>query len=252
MKKTQISEMSWYEFRDAMAMNDLVIIPVGTMEAHGKHAPLGTGKMIVDIMARKIGEKAGVPVAPTVPFSASRNIGDFPGTLCMDPNLLRQVLVEIAESYYAHGARRFLYINAGSGNCGAVKMACSDMQKMHNDVLSVQSEWWKVIPQLTKYACNGHGDKFDTSVLMAIDEALCDISKAEKGEKDSLSDAFDGNKFCGGSIPIMGGVSLSDVNDTGCYGADAIEATKEIGEDIIEIYVDYCAKLCKELKRVFL
>ena len=54
MHKTLISEMSWYEFRDAMAFNDLIIIPVGSNEEHGPHNPLGTDTILARELARRI------------------------------------------------------------------------------------------------------------------------------------------------------------------------------------------------------
>ena len=255
MSKSQMMEMSWYEFRDAMAMNDLVIIPVGAIEAHGVHGPLGTDRIIANELAKKIGEEAGVPVAPTIPFGVSRNIGAFPGTLEMDPNLLRRLLVNIMESYYRHGAKRFLVINGHGGNSNSIYMACCDMHTAHENVIAVQSEWWKTVPQISKYPCNDHAGKYETSVVLAIDETLCNMELARTVQRKNLTDeiTFDyAGHFKGARMTNAGGMPLSALSCYGNFGAPAEEADAKIGEEIIRIYVEYGVKLVKELKRVYL
>lgn len=61
MHKTLISEMSWYEFRDAMAFNDLIIIPVGSNEEHGPHNPLGTDTILARELAAASASRPACP-----------------------------------------------------------------------------------------------------------------------------------------------------------------------------------------------
>ena len=44
-----MSELSWEAFRDAVRRSDLVLVPVGTLEAHGG-SPLGTDTIIPTAM----------------------------------------------------------------------------------------------------------------------------------------------------------------------------------------------------------
>lgn len=255
MKKILISEMSWYEFRDAMAMNDLIIIPVGSTEAHGPHNPLGTDLILARDLARRIGEKAQVPVAPAVPIGCCRNLTDFPGTVSMDPMLLRRLLVEICESYIAHGAKRFLFVNGHGGNSSAIKMACCDLHHAHENIIAVQSEWWTLVPQISEYPCNDHGGKYETSAVLSVDETLCDMSRARTVPRTPLTEemTFDYKfHFRGAMLNPYGGFHLRTLNPYGNFGAPAEEASKELGEKITQIYVDYCAALVDELKRVYL
>ena len=254
MKKTLISEMSWYEFRDAMAMNDLVIIPVGSVEEHGPHNPLGTDMILARELARRIGEKAGVPVAPLVPIGNARNLAAFPGTVNVDPLLLRQVLREICESYIPHGAKRFFFVNGHGGNAHAIRMVCSDLHEAHENVIAVQTEWWRVVPQISEYPCNDHGGKYETSAVLSIDETLCDMSRAHTQERKAFTENFKmdyGFRFQGAALPMCG-VTLDKLSAYGNYGAPAEEASAELGRAVLDVYVDYCVELCRELKRVYL
>ena len=148
MKKVMVSEMSWIEFRDNMASNDLVIIPVGSIEEHGPHNPLGTDMIIAREAARAIGERACAPVAPVMPVGNARNLIGFPGTATIDPELLRQVMVQVCEAYIHHGAKRFLFINGHGGNTTTLKMVGADLYAKHG-VISTQTEWWITLPQIS-------------------------------------------------------------------------------------------------------
>ena len=252
--KTLIQEMSWFEFRQAMALNDLVIIPVGSIEEHGPHNPLGTDTILARELARRIGEKAGVPVAPVIPIGSTHNLAAFPGTINVDPMLLRQVVLEVAESYVAHGAKRFLFVNGHGGNANSLKMVCSDLHAKHENVIAVHSEWWKVLAEISEYPCNDHGGKHETSFVMDVDPSLVDMSKAKTvpradlTEKLTYSDKF---RFDGVTIPNCG-VPLHKITPLGNYGAPAEEASAELGEAMSQIYVDYCVDLVNELRRVYL
>jgi len=254
MKKTLISEMSWYEFRDAMAMNDLIIIPVGSTEAHGPHNPLGTDMILARELARRIGEKAEVPVAPVLPIGYARTLTAFPGTMSIDPMLLRQVLVEICESYIAHGAKRFFFVNGHGGNTNAIRMVCSDLHDAHENVIATQTEWWRIVPQISEYPCNDHGGKYETSAILSIDETLCDMSKAHTEVRKPLTDklTFDYGFHFENTNLASCGIPTDKLTAYGNFGAPAEEASAEIGQKVLDIYVDYCVDLIRELKSVYL
>ena len=254
MHKTPISEMSWYEFRDAMAFNDLIIIPVGSNEEHGPHNPLGTDTILARELARRIGEQAGVPVAPEIPIGSTHNLAAFPGTVNVDPMLLRKVVFEIAESYVLHGARRFLFVNGHGGNSNSLDFVCDDLHAKYNDVIAMHSEWWKVLPFISQYKCDDHGGKHETSFVLDVDPDLCHMERAKTVPRASLTERLtytDKFRFDGVNIPTCG-VTLDKLTPMGNYGARAEEATAELGAEMSRIYVDYCVELVKELKRVYL
>jgi creatinine amidohydrolase len=68
-----------------IAAETLVIWPVGALEQHGPHLPVGTDYLTVEALARRAAEKAGatipVLVAPTLPFGSSQHHLPFGGTM---------------------------------------------------------------------------------------------------------------------------------------------------------------------------
>lgn len=139
MKKVMVEEMSWYEFRDAMSSNDLIIVPIGSIEEHGPHSALLFDTAIARETAKAIGERVEAPVVPVMPIGNARSLMGFPGTVSIDSELIRELMVQICEGFIKHGAKRIIFINSHGGNSAAIKVVCDDLYAKYG-VMCVQAE----------------------------------------------------------------------------------------------------------------
>ena len=94
----------------------LVVLPVGVVEEHGAHLPLGLDSFAAEIYSASAAphlEAAGyeVVVAPTINYGVARAAIDFPGTLSLEPETLRSMVVEIGRSLARHGLNRLVILN---------------------------------------------------------------------------------------------------------------------------------------------
>ena len=94
----------------------LVILPVGVVEEHGAHLPLGLDSFAAEAYAASAAphlEESGyeVVVAPTISYGVARAAIDFPGTLSLEPETLRSMVVEIGRSLARHGLNRLVILN---------------------------------------------------------------------------------------------------------------------------------------------
>lgn len=249
MDKVLIERMSWTEFEQAMKETDVVIIPVGSLEEHGPHNPLGVDIHAAAYCAELIGQKARVPVAPVMPFGDARGLLGFPGTVSIDTELLRQVLVAYAESFIRHGAKRFLFINGHGGNVPALAMAAGDLYDKHGCV-SLFTEWWVTLPEINPdWPCDDHGGYFETSFMMGVNASLVEMSRAQKPpETASLTAGMVGGKFRGVRIPLP--IPLDKRQKMGNMGRPPAGASEEVGKAMIDAYVDYNVGLVEELKKI--
>ena len=102
--------------RLAQSGKALVILPVGVVEEHGAHLPLGVDSFAAEVYAAATApylEEAGyeVVVAPTINYGVARAAIDFPGTLSLEPETLRSMVVEIGRSLSRHGLGRLVILN---------------------------------------------------------------------------------------------------------------------------------------------
>ncbi len=94
----------------------LVILPVGVVEEHGAHLPLGADSFAAEAYAAACAtqlEENGyeVIIAPTVPYGVARAAIDFPGTLSLEPQTLKSLIVEIGRSLAKHRLNRLVILN---------------------------------------------------------------------------------------------------------------------------------------------
>lgn len=94
----------------------LVILPVGVVEEHGAHLPLGMDFLAAEAYAASAAphlEEKGyeVVVAPTINYGVARAAISFPGTLSLEPETLRSMVVEIGRSLARHGMKRLVVLN---------------------------------------------------------------------------------------------------------------------------------------------
>ncbi len=94
----------------------LVMLPVGVVEEHGAHLPLGMDSYAAEAYAASAAphlEAQGyeVIVAPTVNYGVARAAIDFPGTLSLEPETLKSFVVDIGRSLSRHGLNRLVVVN---------------------------------------------------------------------------------------------------------------------------------------------
>jgi creatinine amidohydrolase len=94
----------------------LTILPVGVVEEHGAHLPLGMDSFAAEVYSAAAAphlEAAGyeVVLAPTINYGVARAAIDFPGTLSLEPETLGAMVVEIARSLARHGLKRLVILN---------------------------------------------------------------------------------------------------------------------------------------------
>ena len=94
----------------------LVILPVGVVEEHGAHLPLGVDSFAAEVYAEAAAphlEEKGyeVVIAPTISYGVARAAIDFPGTLSLEPETLRALVVDIGRSLARHRLHRLVILN---------------------------------------------------------------------------------------------------------------------------------------------
>lgn len=107
--------MTWEEARDLDGA--VAILPVGAIEAHGPHLPLGTDVVIAEAMARAGAEALaarGVETVllPALPYTAAGFAAGFPGTISMDPGTVTEAIVGIARGLDGQGIAALAVANA--------------------------------------------------------------------------------------------------------------------------------------------
>ena len=83
-RSVMMSDLSWPEYKRRLEEEDaIILLPVGAVEQHGYHLPLGTDWIMATEMSRRAAERVGGGVAPPVMYAYKSQIrsggGNYPG-----------------------------------------------------------------------------------------------------------------------------------------------------------------------------
>ena len=261
MKKVWLADMTWIEAKEAFKNTDVAIVSMGSQETHGPHNPLGTDTFTAQEVAKRVGEKTGVIVAPTIPVGWSPYQMDFPGGITFTRHTLELILEEICECLMKWGIKRFVFISGHGGNLDSMETVGLRLRRKHG-VMCVVPRWFRAeidesISELHEiFPFHDHGGQKETSLNLAInsERVRMDLYKPSiPGRK--LSDKImlmpGGMKFGKGSIG--GRYFMADTREHGFSEVPeypASEADGEKGEKYLSILTNYLAEFIEEFKKI--
>lgn len=105
------------EFENAIKESKgLCILPVGCLEKHGQHLPVGTDVIHITEIAKRAAEIETAMVFPTMYFGEKTGAGEFKGTVIFSPELRLQILKETCSEIHRNGFDKILIYNGHGGN----------------------------------------------------------------------------------------------------------------------------------------
>ncbi|MFD1587852.1 creatininase family protein [Halorientalis brevis] len=232
-----LADATWTDIDDADA--DLAVLPVGSTEQHGPHAPLGTDYLTAEAIAdagadaHETAADQPVVVAPPIPVGVAEEHRQFTGTLWVSEDTFRAYVRETVESLASHGWTRVVVVNGHGGNVAALRELCGDVTR-HTDAYAVPFTWFDAVDP--EDVSMGHGGPVETSVLQHLHPDLV--------HEDRLDEAGDG--AADGWGDWQSGVNLTydsaEFSENGAVG-DPGEASEELGEQLFDAAVDALADL---------
>ena len=109
------------EFKDAIKESKgLCILPIGCIEKHGQHLPLGTDAIWIRSLAKLAAEKEPAVVFPTMYFGEKTGAGEFDGTVIFSAKLRFDILTETCDEIGRNGFKKILILNGHGGNSSMI------------------------------------------------------------------------------------------------------------------------------------
>ncbi len=182
--KNYLPHMTWQEAEDAFKKTDMVIVPVGSIEQHGKHLPLGTDSYAAIETAKLIAQKTDVIIAPVILAGLSEHHTGFPGSITLSPETFEAVLYETAASLMKYGVKNIMIYNGHGGNNVSVNNVIQKINQetsatavfLNNIQLPPEEDPEPEIP------LDWHAGVEETSLMLYLAGNLVQMSKAESSE----------------------------------------------------------------------
>jgi creatinine amidohydrolase len=95
----------------------VLLLPIGAIEPHGPHAPLGTDALIATAICRRTAEaltnddRVRALVLPAIPFGVTRYAAAFRGAVSISAETLKALIGELCASLARDGFRHVVLVN---------------------------------------------------------------------------------------------------------------------------------------------
>lgn len=233
--------------RDGLARK--IIIPIGSLEQHGPHLPLSTDTIIAQHIAELVSEKCNTLLLPAVQIGCSIEHYGFPGTVSFQVETLGQVVEDVTNSLLKSGFNKIFLINGHGGNKSIIDSAITKLKNSSPEahvysftIIDVAKQKFDEIRRSSRRLV-GHADEFETSLMLAINPALVDMSKAI-AETPSLPDqlSFEVEDLS----KISFGWNAKGITKSGVIG-DARLANANLGKILLDYIVQTISTIISEL-----
>ncbi|MGQ9630063.1 MAG: creatininase family protein [bacterium] len=149
---------------------DLAILPIGSIEQHSLHLPLGTDWIIAQEMGMKLAERLDAYLLPALPYGNSQEHMGFMGTITLRPSTLAAVVEDIVLSLRHHGIKKVVILSAHGGNW-ILKPTIRDLNYRYPDITVIWNDG--ALPgEEEKIPRDIHAGRDETSIILAIDPEL--------------------------------------------------------------------------------
>lgn len=220
------------------------IIPIGVLEAHASHLPLGTDMFTSHHVACRAAEEEPAIVFPHYPFSINHESAHLPGALVIRRELAFALLENICDEMYRNGLHKIILISGHGGNRFFLPLFVQTLPEKAKPYIV----YWADLPvvpldeTIIEHPENGHACEAETSLVRGINDAVVRMDQVPPRPFSNLRR----NKAIAGA----GGYTQVDwyAMYPHMYVGDAHRATAEKGEKLLAYRAALLAELIRRVK----
>lgn len=254
--KLRLAELTGGEARSILAQKPTILLPLGSQEDQGPHAPMGDflcAERIAELIAgRASAEGTPTYMAPVLPFGGADFFGTMPGGIALSQPTLIAVLRDMLSCLLRHGLDRIVIINGHGGNVQAIHQTTQDVYRERGVLIPSLYLWqigYRLLPKLigaeTAAKVAGHGGDPLSSVAMHLFPQLiradfvpppaprCSVMGLDVTGFGALG--FEG-------IDVQVPLELDEIAPNGVFGADPRLCSAETGRRLSEELVGIGAR----------
>lgn len=246
IKTREIINMTRDEVKESIKEFPVMIFPIGATEQHGHHLPLGVDIFLAEGISKKLSEKTGALLIPTMPFGYSWVWRNIPGTISLEQDHIEVIIKDVARSVHRYGVKLLILVGGHDANNASMKYAVRELEDEID--LKIIYLFYPNLSKVINDYCESdtwfgmiHACEFETSLMISIKPDLVQMDKAVKEYPER---------------PMLYGmstISLGDISNSGVFG-NPVLASKEKGDSMIDYFVEEMSNLiliaCKEMNIV--
>jgi creatinine amidohydrolase len=242
VQPTRYEEVVGFEVGELVSRHPFAILPLGSLEFHGPHNPLGTDSIIISGIADRVAARTNALLFPSVRFTqCPAHTAHFAGTVSIRPEVMTMYFADILRNVLDLGFRRAFILNGHDGNIGPARGAIAQVAHEVNDSALLFASWWEFLPAETVKSLglftqsnggHGHGGPMETSAVAAFRRDLIHLDKAR--DLPEPPDLSTGPAYF---------LQKPTAQDWPGYSGKVSEASAEKGRKLVKISEDGIVKL---------
>jgi len=227
--------------------NQTCILPIGILEKHGPHAPIGSDLIHVREWAARATKREYAVVFPDYFYGQINEARHVPGTFSLPPRVVWDLLDATCEEIARNGFKKIVIINGHGGNPQLIRYFMqTQLDRRRNYAIffyepASDSVYNKKLAALHKSdpAGDQHAGERETSTLLYLRP---DLVKMDSARNES---GVDQKRL---SIPNVYTPIWWYADFPNHYAGEGAKATRELGQLITEHYIDGLVQALKTIK----
>jgi len=234
------------DFKQAAQETGVCILPLGGIEKHSEHLPLGTDCYISHRVSCLAAEKEPAVVYPSFFFGQIYEARCFPGTVNIPPRLLLDLLFAVLDDIGRNGFKKIILYNGHGGNNHLIRFLaqCSLWEQKPYELYiptrrltpAGQQEW----EAMQEAAYGGHADETETTLMLGLFPDLVHMDRVPEEPGKPLGRFAD--------IPDTYNGIWWYADYPNHYAGDASGASVEKGRRLVELAVEFLAAYIRLVK----
>jgi creatinine amidohydrolase len=254
--KYRYGELTWPEVKEAAEAGKVAVVPVATIEDHGRHLPIDTDVRLCTAVCEEAVSRAAdrAVLIPPINHGYSPHHMDFPGPITIGAETFIRYGVDVCRSLAHHGFKRILIVNGHGSNTPFVDIMAR-LTVVETGALAAAVNYWAApgvreaaesLRESDKVGGMNHACEFETSLYLALRPELVDMSKAvrEIGHRPTKNYWTD---LVAGDGPLVMMEHWSALSESGVMG-DPTKATAEKGARLLDAAAGGIVELIDEMR----
>jgi creatinine amidohydrolase len=170
------SELTSVNFKKAVEeCEGVCLLPLGVIEKHGDHLPLGTDLLTAMEICCRAAEIEPAIVFPEYYFTQIHEAKHQPGCIAIKSEIMWSLLENVCDEISRNGLRKIIMVNSHGGNNSFLPYFVQMMLERQRDYIiylhkgwSSNSDYQEKWNQMRETTEDGHAGESETSVIMSI------------------------------------------------------------------------------------
>jgi len=208
-----------------------LFFPVGTLEAHGRHLPVGTDTLCAEGVALEMARRIGGVVAPPFAYGLTNLLVQTAPASFYPENQWGDFIETTLRNFRHHGFRKLIVVNGHGGNRPPLQSLARRLTRERDTAVCVIN-WWKLseaAAQQVYGGLGGHAAVEETAAMIAMHPGTV--------VETQYSPASDDYQPCDGfwCYPPPGEVLIYDGNPAGRPDFDPDKARRFMNSTLSDI-----------------